>query len=126
MCRIVGNKKSISKLRPHELAAFKKIAEYYKTDIAIIPTSNNSTPDIKIEKIGIWEVKSPKGNSKNTIENSFKQAKNQSANIILDLSRIKMRSDVAIRRIEAYNKKSHKHIKHIKILKKNGEIIDIL
>ena len=114
-----------SKLRRHEEIAFHKIAAFYQTNLKVIRTEIGKTPDIHIPKIGTWEVKSPQGNSKNTIENSFKQAKSQSSNVLIDLSRIKLRSDVAIRQIITYSKKSHKHIKHIKVLTKTGQIIDI-
>ena len=123
--RLIQSPSDRSKLRRHEVIAFEKIADFYHTDISVIRTEIGKTPDIIIPNLGTWEIKSPQGNSKNTIENSFKQAKSQSTNVIIDFSRLKMRSDVAMRQIKSYAKKSHKHIKQIKVLTKTGKIIDI-
>lgn len=69
----------------HILAALGHIIEF-------LPPSNIKgiySPDILMDK-QIWEIKSPIGHSKWTIENIYKKAQKQSENIIFDLRRIDM------------------------------------
>lgn len=59
-------------------------------DIELIPPShrpNEKTPDFKMGRLK-WEMKSPKGKSRSTIEHAFQTAVKQSENIIFDLRRI--------------------------------------
>ena len=82
------------------------------------------TPDLLINK-EIWELKSPKGNSKNTMRNNIKGARKQSTNIVVDLRRCKMNKQKAISRIrDVYKKRKRKAGKYYVILK-NGKILDI-
>ena len=70
--------------------------------IEVIPPSNSphiKTPDFTMDGIS-WEMKSPQGKSKNTLEHIFKRAKKQSENIIIDLTHSKISEEVAIKEIE--------------------------
>lgn len=61
-------------------------------DIELIPPSNTPgvrTPDFKMNGVE-WEMKSPNGNSRSTIEHAFQIASHQSQNIIIDLRRTKI------------------------------------
>jgi hypothetical protein len=72
-----------------------------------------------------WEVKSPKGDSKNTIENNLKKASKQSTNIVIDFSRIKMHEQQAFSRLNFELSKAH-HFKRVLAIKKTGEVVSIL
>ena len=110
--------------RPHELKAAKVIAEYFKTDIVFLRTSSMKTPDLKVGNI-VWELKSPIGDGKNTIHNTFKTARKQSANIIIDLSRCKMHQTKAISNIKhIYSKRRNKNGKLL-IITKTRHVLDI-
>ena len=73
----------------------------------------------------IWELKSPIGNSKNTMHNNVKGARKQSANIVIDLRRCKMNKNKAIARIrDVYKKRKRKTSRYL-IIDKEGRILDI-
>ena len=80
------------------------------------------TPDVIIDGT-VWEIKSPVGNSKYTIQNQFKRAAHQSPNLIFDSRRTKM----AAKYIEKEISKQislRKSIKKLKLITKSGRIID--
>ena len=112
--------------RPHdfEMSAAIIIANYFKDDVVFLRTTALKSPDLKI-KGEIWELKSPIGNSKNTIHNVFVTARHQSYNIIIDLRRCKMDENKAFARIrEAFNKR--RRVKcQLKIINKREDVIDI-
>lgn len=112
--------------RPYdfEMSAAILVAEYFKTDVVFLRPTPLKSPDLNIND-QIWELKSPMGNSKNTIHNIFVTARRQSYNIIIDLRRCKMNQHKAYARIrEAFNKR--RRVKcQLKIINKNGKIFDI-
>ncbi len=57
------------------------------------------TPDIAMDGI-LWEIKSPTGKSKYTIQNQFKRAAKQSKSVIIDTRRLKMSQREALREIK--------------------------
>ncbi len=71
-------------------------------DVELIPPSNSpksKTPDFMMGGVA-WEMKSPQGKSKTSLEHIFKKATRQSENIIIDLSHSKMKEEIAIKEIE--------------------------
>lgn len=113
--------------RPYdfELSAAIIVAEYFKTDIIFMRPTHLKSPDLKIRN-EIWELKSPTGNSKNTIHNNIKTARKQSTNIIIDLRNCKLNERKALSRIrDAFKKRKRKTGKYL-IINKRGKIIDIL
>ena len=111
-------------LRDHEYATVKVLLEN-GYDIELIPPSqikNLRVPDIMMCGVP-WEIKAPQGNGKYTIQNTMQDAAKQSRNVIVDLRRLKMTEDVAIKGFEKEYRKSN-HIKRMKIIKKDLEIID--
>ena len=113
--------------QPHELKAAFVIATYFKTDMIFLRPNDYGTPDLKNTHTDeVWELKSPLGKSKKTIENNLREARKQSQNIIVDLSRCKLNELEAISRTKFYLKQGHRNIKQLKIIKKNGKILDIL
>ena len=71
-------------------------------DVELIPPSNSpksKTPDFMMGGVA-WEMKSPQGKSKISLEHIFKKATKQSENIIIDLSHSKIEERIAIKEIE--------------------------
>ena len=111
---------------PHELAAAELLAEYFKSDIVLIRRAACRTPDLFILKTSIrWELKSPTGNGKRTIQNNLRETSGQSENVILDLSRAKLSDRQGISRTKNFFKTGRSQIKRLKIITKQLEIIDI-
>lgn len=112
--------------RPYdfEMSAAILVANYFKTDITFLRPSPLKSPDLKI-KNQIWELKSPIGDSKNTIHNIFVTARHQSYNVVIDLRRCKMNENKAYARIRYVFNKRRRAKCQLKIISKNGRIIDI-
>ena len=86
----------------------------------------SKTPDLYVIKTGVcWELKSPLGGGKHTIQNNLRYASVQSENIILDLSRAKLSDKQGISRAKEFLKKESARIKRLKVFTKTGEIIDL-
>ncbi len=111
-------------LEKHEYATILFLtSEGY--DIELIPRSNNEgehTPDIIIDKVR-WEMKSPTGETKNTIKNNIQKALLQSVNIILDLRRIKRPMEKCMREIER-EFRENKRIRRMIVITKAGKMLD--
>ena len=110
--------------KPHELKAALIIASYFRQDIIFLRTGNGKAPDLNINGV-IWEIKSPKGGSKNTMENNIREATKQSRNIIIDLNRCKLSNEAALIRIKGYLKNTKRHIPNVLVIKKGNIVIDI-
>lgn len=107
-----------------ETSAALLVASYFKTDVVFLRPTSLKTPDLKVRD-EIWELKSPRGNSKNTIHNVFITSRKQSNNIVIDLRRCKMNEQKAFSRIrDAYNKRRQRQCK-LKIITKRGRVVDI-
>ena len=113
---------------PPEKCEFRvaKILSDLGQNIIFIPQSNIKNikrPDFEIagEK---WELKSPIGSSRRTLQNNIHKAQFQSKNIIIDLSRSKINEQKAISQIK-FEFAKRKSIKKLKIITKDGHIIDL-
>ena len=105
------------------------VARYFANtgkDIKFIQPSqipNTHTPDIIMDGLE-WEIKSPQGNSKRTIETNFRHAVKQSRYIIFDLRRIKVSEKQCLKQLEKeFN--ARPYVKRLLIIKKNGELHEI-
>lgn len=88
-------------LEDHEYETVKYFLDL-GADIELIPPSQIKylrMPDIIMNGIS-WEMKSPVGKGKYTIQNILQSAAGQSRNIIIDLRRCKMPSEEAINKSE--------------------------
>ena len=108
----------------HELSAALILADYLKTDVIFLRPESRKTPDIDADGIK-WEIKSPRGNSKKTIENNLRNAGRQSQNIVIDLRRIKLHQQKAISRVNFFLSGPH-GFRKVLVIAKNGVIIEIL
>lgn len=115
-----------SKPRPHERKLAETIAECFQSDIIFLRRRSSQTPDIYVLKTNLrWELKSPIGRGKRTIQNNLRGIERQSENVIIDLSRSKLSDDRAVSRAKEFLRTERNRIKRLKILLKTGEIIDI-
>ncbi len=111
-------------LQDHEYATVKLLLESGH-NIELIPPSQIKhlrMPDIMMDGFP-WEMKSPEGKSKYTAQNIMQDAAGQSRNVIIDLRRCKLPEAQALRDFEREFRNS-KHMKRMKIIKKDCEILD--
>lgn len=111
--------------KEHELSAALILAYHFKSDVVFLRPERKKTPDIDVNGTK-WEIKSPTGNGKKTIDNNLRAAHKQSRNVVLDLRRAKLHQSKAIARINYYLSAGPHKIKHLKIITKTQKIIDIL
>ena len=107
----------------HELETANHLAGlgYDIEFIAPRNSPNVHTPGIIMDGVS-WEIKSPKGKSKRTIENNFRRAKEQAENIIFDLRRINISEEKCMLELELRFAQK-KDVKRLLIIRKNGEIL---
>lgn len=110
--------------KDHELSAAIILAFYFQSNIIFLRPAYARTPDIDVNGTK-WEIKSPMGDGKRTIDNNFNEARGQSKNIVIDLRRIKMHESKAKARINFYLSTPHQ-FKRVLVIKKNKEVIVIL
>ena len=111
--------------KDHELSAALILAYHFKSDVIFLRSETKKTPDIDVNGTK-WEIKSPMGNGKKTIDNNLRAAHKQSRNIVVDLRRAKLHQARAIARINHYLSAGPHKIKHLKVITKTHKIIDIL
>ena len=123
MSGLINTSKLNNPPEEHEL----NVANYFSAlgyDIGFIPPSNIPNfhaPDIIMDGIE-WEIKSPQGKGKHTIERNISNALLQSRFIIIDLSRITLNENDCLKQI---NKEFNirKQIKKLYIITKEKELI---
>ena len=87
-------------------------------------TTKIKSPDIMIDG-STWEMKSPTGRSKYTIQNQFKRAAHQSSNLIFDARRLNLHTKDIEK--EIYKQFSlRRSIRKIKLITKSGDIVDFI
>lgn len=100
------------------------MAHHFKTDVTFLRPETKRTPDIDVNGTK-WEIKSPTGSGKKTIDNNLRAAHKQSRNVVLDLRRAKLHQSKAVARINYYLSAGPHKIKHLKIITETQRIIDI-
>lgn len=111
--------------KEHEMSAAVLLAYHFQADITFLRPERKKTPDIEVNGAK-WEIKSPRGNAKKTIDNNLRTARKQSRNIVLDLRRAKLHQSKAEARIRHYLTSGPHNIEPLKIIAKTRKIIDIL
>jgi hypothetical protein len=110
--------------KENELAVANLIANYFELDVEfIVSTTVAVTPDFCIDGF-YWELKTPRGSGKRTIENLLRKASRQAANIIVDLSYTKMTRKTVEGEILRQAKKGRK-FKRVIIITKTMKVIDL-
>ncbi len=109
----------------HEYETAKYFAVRGKDVVFIKPSSIPEVhrPDILMDGVE-WEIKSPKGSSKRTIENNFRDAVKQSYSIIFDLRRVRIPEDQSIAKLRREFEARPK-MQRLLIIKKNQGLIEI-
>ena len=116
----------IDRPHDHEMKAALIVAnEYFKSNVVFLRPSIYSTPDIEVNNKK-WEIKSPLGNGKKTIENNLRAARKQSKNIIIDFGRMKLHQTKAIANIKFYLKNAPNQFDKVIIITKNKKIIELV
>ena len=119
--KIIPNGVSLEK-HENEIVVFFTELGY---DVELIPPSNSpkaKTPDFLMNGVA-WEMKSPQGKSKTSLEHIIKKATKQSENIIIDLSHSKLQENDALKEI----KKRFLQInscRRLKIITKNRKLLE--
>lgn len=115
----------INRPEDHELSAALILAAYFKTDVTFIRPQSRKTSDIDVKGIR-WEIKSPRGDGKRTIDNNLRAARKQSRNIVVDLRRAKLHQRKALSRIHFYLSAGPHGFKRMLVIVKSGKVIEIL
>ena len=95
-------------------------------NIELIPPSNTpkaKTPDFMMCGKA-WEMKSPQGKSRVTIEHAFKRAAKQSENIVIDLRRTKISTNESRSSLDKLFKASRR-VKNLKIITREQDLLDL-
>ena len=121
--KVIINTSPKNRPRDYELSAALLLAEHFKSDVIFLRPISMKSPDLLING-RIWELKSPTGNSKNTISNNFKTARKQSLNIIIDLRRCKLHEQNAIAKITYSIAKRRRKMGDILVITKHRKILD--
>lgn len=106
-----------------ELSAASLLLDYFQADIEFLPVASDRTPDIKVAGKK-WEIKSPVGKSKHTIETQLKRASKQAAYVVIDARRCKIHI-ARIRNQLKYHGAIKTHIKRILLITKDERVEEI-
>ena len=106
-----------------EISAAVILSRHFKTDVKFISKKSVSTPDVVINNI-FWEIKSPTGSGKRTIQHQIHNALSQSKNIVFDARRTKLRID-KIRTDLARHAVENKSIKRLILIEKDEKVVII-
>ena len=106
----------------HELATARYFADRGKNIVFIKPSNipDHHRPDFLMDGIE-WEIKSPIGKGKRTIEKNYSKAASQSKNIIFDLRRINIPEKECIAQLK--KEFEDKHTKRLLIIKRSGDLL---
>lgn len=122
---VILAKGALHKPSDAEDTAARLLANYFKSDIVILPRTNHKGADFLVRKHNtIWELKSPTGKGKSNIQHCLHDAYKQSENVVLDGRFSKM----SVRRFESEARRQFRLIRDIKrviLIKKSGEIVEI-
>lgn len=103
------------------------LTQYFNSSIKCIPSDNASakSPDFLVTRLNqVWELKTIRGNSDNTIHHAFERSNGQSENLIINLRKSKMHPKSAIGRIKRELKCGIQK-KRILIITKNNGVVAI-
>lgn len=115
-----------SQPRPHEKSIAYIIADYFESDIIFLRRYSSRTPDLYVLRTNLcWELKSPQGGGKHTIQNNLRSSDGQSENVILDLTSSKLSDEQGISRAKEFIKNERSRIKRLKVLTRKHGIVDI-
>ena len=107
-----------------ELSAATILADHFKMDVHFEARHGNlKTADFRIGGT-LWELKSPLGRGKRTIQNNIRKANQQCANIVVDLRFCKINEEQAIQRVR-YEVLRMTSIKKVLVITKGIRVLAI-
>jgi len=116
----------VDRPKDHEMRAALIMANlYFKANVTFLRQEAHKTPDLNVAG-SRWELKSPLGNGKKTIDNNMRTAKKQSQNIILDFSRMKLHQVRALSRLNHYLSAGNHGFRRVAVITKDGKVLEIL
>ena len=109
----------------HEIATARVFVRLGYDVEFVVPmrTRGSHAPDIEMTGV-LWEMKSPTGNGKRTLDDAVKEALRQSCNVILDWRRTTLDDQQTIGVLKN-NKNILRGVKRLKFIKKDGIMVDI-
>ena len=112
--------------KDHEMSAALILANnYFKSDLVFLRPESYSSPDLDVNGVR-WELKSPLGNGKKTIDNNMRAARKQSDRVIVDFRRMKLHQTRALSRLNYYLKTGPHKFKAVTVITKDRKMLEIL
>lgn len=105
-----------------EVSAAQLLANHFKRDVIFIARSLGKTPDVEIGHTK-WEIKSPKGSGKRTIQHQIYRALKQSENVVIDVRAMKVDSGKIMSHLQ-YQFRLTKNLKRLLTITKSGKVIE--
>ncbi len=106
----------------HEITAAGLLADYFGADVHFVVRGYHKTADFRISGRH-WELKSPTGNGKRTIQHTLQSALEQSPNIVIDARRSKMHIGKMKREL-GWQLAQTRKIKRLLLITKTGDIVE--
>lgn len=114
------------KVESHEILVAELLAKYFNKTVKVLEPRNGykqKTPDFRIEN-EYYELKTPKGKSARTIQQTLRTATKQAKNIIISSYKFPYNEITLLNRLQ-HELKYNKNIKTLLLLTKNNEIINL-
>lgn len=111
---------------PHEMKSAKALIKSGH-NVEFLPDSKRDgekRADCYLDNV-LWEMKSPRGATLDTVERNLRRAAKKSRNVIFDSRRMKKIPDNAIERELSVQLKSIRKIDQIKLINRHARAIDI-
>jgi len=111
---------------PHEVDAAMILALHYQTAVEfLVPVDDYKRKSADIVMLGIeWEIKSPTGKSRFTVQEQFRRASKQAKNIIIDTRRTKLNYE-SIEKSVLFEMKKRPYIKIVIMIDKRKNVVAI-
>jgi len=110
----------------HEVDTAWVLARHYRTTVEfLVPVDDykRTSPDVLMNGV-IWEIKSPKGKSRYTIQEQFKRASKQAKNVIIDSRRTKLKDKDIVKSID-FEIQKRPYLKKIILIDKSKKVVAI-
>ena len=117
----------VNPIESHEIEAAWILARHYNVIVEFLKPIDGykvKTADFVMDGI-IWELKSPIGKSKNTIEHTLRRAGKQSRFLVFDGRRAQLSDEFMVQKIH-YELSKRRSIKKVIFINKNQEVLEIL
>lgn len=103
-----------------ELSAARLLADFLQADVRFVVRGKGKTPDFCVENF-YWELKTPIGSGKRTIQHAMHDAAKQSENLVLDLRKVKIKTPRVYAQVKYYFVRIPR-LKRLLIIEKNGKV----